>query len=141
LGISKVDTLEELFEKSLVVSLNAPSTDETKNMIRGRHFKLLRNGGVFINTARGAIVNQEEMIAELKKGRFLACIDVTDPEPPLLDNPLRILPNVWLTPHEAGVTAQNMLRIGTFVADEIEVFVNGKPLYFPVTKDKLNKIG
>ncbi|MBN1553641.1 MAG: hydroxyacid dehydrogenase [Phycisphaerae bacterium] len=142
LGVQKVETLEELFERSLVVSLHAPSTAETARMIRGRHFQLLRDGGVFINTARAAIVHEEEMIEELRKGRFLACIDVTDPtEPPTLDNPLRSLPNVWLTPHEAGILNQNYRRIGTFVADEIEAFTAGENLHYPVTKEMLSRIG
>ena len=141
IGVEKVGTLEELFERSLVVSLNAPSTAETANMIRGRHLELLPDGGVFINTSRGAIVNQEEMIEELKKGRIIACLDVTEPEPPPLDSPLRSLPNVWLTPHEAGVTAQNMRRVGTFVADEIEAFSLGKDFHFQITEEMLSRIG
>ncbi len=141
LGVTKVDSLDELFEQCMVVSLNAPSTDETKHMIRGSHFEKLQNGALFVNTARGAIVHEAEMIEELKKGRFVACIDVTDPEPPLLDNPLRTLPNVWLTPHEAGTVAQNMLRIGTFVADEIEAFATGNKLTYEVTQEMLLRIG
>lgn len=141
MGVQKVDTLDELFSECLVVSLNAPSTDETHHMIRGEHFAKLQPGALFINTARGAIVHEEEMIDELRKGRFVACLDVTEPEPPLMDSPLRTLPNVWLTPHEAGVVAQNMLRIGTFVADEIEALCQGKPFIYEVTKEQLSRIG
>lgn len=141
LSAAQVDTLDELFSQCMVVSLNAPSTDETKHMIRGSHFAQLPEGALFVNTARSAIVHEEEMIEELKKGKFVACIDVTDPEPTLLDSPLRNLANVWLTPHEAGVVAQNMLRIGTFVADEIEAFTNGKPFIYPVTQEMLSRIG
>ncbi len=60
----------------------------------------------------------------LKKERFIACWDVTEPEPPAEDSPLRLLPNVILTLHIAGVVAENMARLGIFVADEIEAFVN-----------------
>jgi len=141
LGAEKVETLDALFEQSLVVSLNAPSTAETRNMIRGRHFRLLRDGAVFINTARGAIIHQDEMIAELERGRFAACLDVTDPEPPAASSRLRALPNVWLTPHEAGAVAQNLRRIGAFVADEIEAMTQGKPFHFEVVRDQLASIG
>jgi phosphoglycerate dehydrogenase-like enzyme len=139
-GARRVDTLDELFEQSLVVSLNAPSTEETCGMIRGSHFQKLRDGGVFINTARGAIVQGDEMIAELQKGRFLACLDVTEPEPPQPDSPLRSLPNVWLTPHEAGAIAQNLRRIGTFVADEITAFTQNAPLHYEITQEQLANI-
>ena len=141
LNVTKAETLEDLFGQCRVVSLNAPSTPQTENMIRGKHFKLLQDGSVFINTARGAIVNEQEMIEELKKKRFVACLDVTDPEPPVEDSPLRSLPNVILTPHEAGVVAENMARLGTFVADEIEAFINDSPLHFEVKKEQLDKIG
>ena len=137
LGAEKVDTLDAVFEQSLVVSLNAPTTEETRKMLRGRHFRLLREGAVFINTARAAIVDQAEMIEELEKGRFVACLDVTDPEPPPPSSRLRSLPNVWLTPHEAGAVAQNLRRIGTSVADEIEALVQGRPFHFEVTREKL----
>ena len=141
LGATKVDTLEELFSRSLVVSLNAPSTDETKEMIRGRHFALLPKGALFINTARGAIVHELEMIEELRKGGFVACLDVTEPEPPAPDSPLRSLDNVFLTPHEAGAVAQNLLRIGTFVADEVEALLAGNDLHYEIRPEDLAQIG
>jgi phosphoglycerate dehydrogenase-like enzyme len=142
LGARKVDTLEELFSECMIVSLNAPMTDETRHMIRGRHVRLLRPGALFINTARGPIVEEHEMIAELKTGRFVACLDVvTEDEPPAADNPLRHLPNVWLTPHEAGAVAQNLQRIGTFVANEIEAFVAQDPLHYEVKQQHLAFVG
>ena len=134
---TKVETLEELFSQCMVVSLNAPTTDETINMLRGRHFALLPDGATFINTASGVVVNQAEMVEELRKERFVACIDRTDPEPLPADHPLRTLPNVMLSPHIAGVVAQNKLRIGTFVADEIEAFMGGGDLLHEVTKADL----
>ena len=85
--------------------------------------------------------HEQEMIEELKIGRFVACLDVTAPEPPAADSPLRSLPNVWLTPHEAGAVAQNLLRIGSFVADEIDAFVKGKSLHYPVQQHQLETIG
>lgn len=141
LGVQKAKTLESLFSQCRIVSLNAPLTDETRGMIQQKHFALLPDGAVFINTARGAIINEKEMIEELKNQRFIACLDVTDPEPPTQNNLLRSLPNVILTPHEAGVIAENMLRVGTFVANEIEAFVNGKPQHFEVLEHQLETIG
>lgn len=141
MGVELVKSLDDLFRRCRVVSLNAPSTEETKNMIRGRHFALLPDGAVFINTARGAIVAQDEMVAELKKGRFIACLDVTDPEPLPKGHPLLNLPNVLLTPHEAGAIAENRLRLGTFAINEVEAFVNDRPLHYEVTQAMLARIG
>lgn len=140
LGATKVETLEALFSQCRVVSLNAPTTDETIGMIRGSHFALLRPGSVFINTARAIIVNQEEMVAELEKGKFVACLDVTAPEPPPIDGRLRTLPNVILTPHIAGAVAENLMRIGEFIAGEIEAYAEGRPLSGEVTADQLSTI-
>ena len=132
-----VASLDELFTRSRVVSLHAPVTDETKGMIRGSHFARLPTGALFINTARGVIVREAEMIEELRKGRFIACLDVTDPEPPLIDSPLRTLPNVLLTPHEAGSIVENRRRIGEFALAEIDRFTGGESLEGEVTKDRL----
>lgn len=137
LGVEKVGTLDELFSTCRVVSLNAPTTEETKGMIRGSHFAQLPDGAVFINSARGIIIRQDEMVAELRKGRFVACLDVTDPEPPLVDDPLRTLPNVIMTPHIAGSVNENLRRIGEMVAANVEAFLSGKPLQGEVTAERL----
>jgi len=137
MGVTKVGTLDEIFSQCLVVSLNAPVTEETKGMIRGSHFAQLPRGALFINTARGILINEEEMIAELRKGKFVACLDVTNPEPPLVDSPLRTLPNVLLTPHVAGAVSQNMLRIGEWVADAIEAYVQNRQITGEVRYEQL----
>lgn len=141
LGVELVATLDDLFRQCRVVSLNAPSTEETRNMVRGRHFALLPDGAVFINTARGAIIHQDEMVAELRKGRFIACLDVTEPEPLPKGHTLLHLPNVLLTPHEAGAIAENRLRLGTFAVNEVEAFVKNQPLKYEVTQEMLARIG
>jgi len=137
LGVEKVESLDEIFSRCRVVSLHAPVTDETKGMIRGSHFAQLPNGALFINTARGIIIRQDEMVAELAKGRFVACLDVTNPEPPALDDPLRRLPNVILTPHEAGAISENLQRLGEFTLSEIRAYADGKPMVGEVTKKTL----
>lgn len=137
MGVMRAEDMDEVFATCKVVSVNLPVTDETKNMIRGRHFELLSDGSLFINTARAAVVNIPEMVTELRKQRFIACIDVTDVEPPALDDPLRKLPNVILTPHEAGSIAQNKKRIGNLVTNQIEAFVSGKRPKYEVTKSDL----
>jgi len=146
-GVNPTNNLSEqairfvVIDRRITQGTRSWTTKETKGMIKGEHFRLLPDGAVFINTARGAIVNEQEMIEELKKKRFVACLDATDPEPPIENSPLRTLPNVILTPHQAGVIAENMLRMGTFVADEIEAFVNGRPQHFKVLQHQLRIMG
>ena len=138
LGAVKADTVDEIFTTCRVVSLNAPTTKETERMIRGKHFAMLPDGAVFVNTARGILIDQDEMVEELRRGRFVACLDVTVPEPLPIDHPLRRLPNVILTPHEAGAMAENMMRMGEFIAEELGRYAAGQKLLGETTRSQLD---
>lgn len=140
LGVRKVDSLDELFSTCRVISLNAPSNEGTRRMLRGSHFAAMQPGSLFINTAGSIQVDEPEFVAELQKERFVACIDRCDQEPCALDHPYRTLPNVLLTPHIAGVMAENRLRIGTFVVDDIENYIQGRPLCHAVTREQLARM-
>jgi phosphoglycerate dehydrogenase-like enzyme len=140
LVVQKVRTIDEIFSRCRVVTLCAAGTKETRGMVKRRHFAALAPGSVFINVARGGIFDEQELVEELRQGRFVACLDVTDEEPTSPQHPYRSLPNVILTPHIAGVAAENRLRIGTMAADEIESYVQGRPLQFEVTREQLARI-
>jgi phosphoglycerate dehydrogenase-like enzyme len=126
LGATKVE-LDELMSRSDVVSLHTPATEECRHIINARNLALMKDYAIFINTARGMCVDETALIAKLEKGRLLACIDVTDPEPPRPDNRLFSLPNCILTPHIAGAVKENRQRQGALVADEVEAFTAGCP--------------
>ena len=134
---AKLIGLDEMFRSCDVVSLHAANIPSTQHMIRGRHFRSMKDGAVFINTARGRIIKEDEMIRELKKGRIFACIDVTDPEPPRPDNPLYDLENVFLTPHIAGAVGRDCLRLGEYVVEEVRRHLKGEPPAYPVTRDMM----
>lgn len=137
LGCEKLDSLEELFSRCRVVSLNAASNEGTRGMLRGHHFAALPKGAVFINTAGSIQIQEEEFVNELRKGHFVACLDRCEVEPCALDHPYRTLPNVILTPHIAGVAAENRLRIGTYAVNEVEAFTRNTELIYEVTKASL----
>jgi len=140
LGV-KLATLEELLANSDVVSLHAPSIPETYHMINRDNIKLLKSGSILINTARGSLIDESALIERLEKGDIFACIDVTDPEPPDKDTPLRNLPNVILTPHIAGGNAINdRWRQGRYIIDQIYKFVTENRLDYEVTKEMLSRI-
>lgn len=132
--------LDALMARSDVVSLHAPSLPATRGMIGARQLKLMRDGTTFINTARGVLVDEVALIAELQTGRISAVIDVTDPEIPPVDSPLFELPNVLLTPHMAGAVGSERSRLGRLVADEVERFVAGEPLLFAVEPHLLERL-
>jgi phosphoglycerate dehydrogenase-like enzyme len=130
--------LEEIFQNCDVVSLHSALNETTKNMIRGNHFKLMKYGSSFINTSRGAIVCEKEMIEVLgKRNDITAMLDVTDPEPPLPDSPLYALPNVFLTPHIAGSVGGECARMADYMFEECERFVNGQALKYQITREQL----
>ena len=137
MGCTKVD-FETLLQKSDIVSIHAPSIPATNHMFNAETLKLMKKDAVLINTARGSIVDEKALYEHMKAGNLkYACIDVYDPEPPTLDNPLRTLPNVIMTPHLAGLKRNGQRRIGMHAAEEIERFINGEKMECEVTKDML----
>ncbi|HHV97101.1 MAG TPA: hydroxyacid dehydrogenase [Clostridiaceae bacterium] len=138
LGATKVDSLIELCEQSDAVTLHTPSTKETWKMMGEKEFKAMKDDAVFINTSRGACVDEAALIEELKKGRLFAFLDVSDPEPAEMDSPLRKLPNVIYTSHIAG--GGPSIYIGEQVISDIKAYLNGQSLEMQVTWDMLDRI-
>lgn len=138
LGVCLVD-LNTLFAECHVVSLHAPWTPETEGMICGSHFESMLPNATFINTARGALVREAEMIAVLQKRSDIhALLDVTYPEPPTPDSPLFDMPNIILTPHIAGAIEKNETRtMGEAMVEELRRYLNNEPLKWEVTEEQL----
>lgn len=139
LGV-KLVSLEELLSSSKVVSLHAPITEETKGMLDAEKLKLIGDGAVFVNTARGILVDHDALARELATGRFKAAIDVTYPEPLPPDHPLRRLPNVIIPPHIAGPTTDGRRDMFRCVVDDLKLFWAGKTPKNLVTKEMLERM-
>ncbi len=128
-------SLEEIFRQCDVVSLHAPWLKETEGMIKGTHFEMMKPDATFINTARGAVVNELEMIDVLRRRPDLQVVlDVTHPEPPAADSPLWVLPNVVLTPHIAGSMDGECRRMGQLMIDEYGRWSRGEKLLWAINK-------
>lgn len=138
LGVELVD-LDTLFKTAHVVSLHAPWITETEGMITGKHFAAMLPHSTFINTARGALVREDEMITVLQnRSDIFALLDVTYPEPPSSDSQLYKLPNIILTPHIAGaVDSNDTRRLGVMVLDELRRYLNTGNLRWEVTQERL----
>ncbi|MEU1318249.1 hydroxyacid dehydrogenase [Streptomyces tibetensis] len=122
--------LDELLRTSGIVTVHAPETPETRHMIGRRELALMPDGAVLINTARGALVDHDALVAELRTGRLTAILDVTDPEPLPADSPLYDLPGAFVTPHLAGSQGNELARLGLTVAQEAERLLAGEePAY------------
>lgn len=127
LGAELVD-VDELCRRCDVLTLHAPQLPETHHLIDERRLALLPDGAVVVNTARGSLVDSDALARACATGRIDACLDVTDPEPLPVGHPLLALPNVWITPHLAGVQGSEVRRLGEFAIAEVERFVAGEPL-------------
>jgi phosphoglycerate dehydrogenase-like enzyme len=121
-------SLDDLLRHSDIVSLHAPDIPETYRMLDGERLALIRDGGVLINTSRGALIDPGALTDELVSGRLHAVLDVTEPEPLPAGSPLYHLPNVFLTPHIAGSLGNELERLGRIVVEELERVVAGGPL-------------
>lgn len=130
-GAAKVE-LDELARASDVVSLHAPNIPETRHMIDADFLAGMRDHATFINTARGALVDEDALVAELESGRLFAMLDVTLPEPPEAGHPFYRLPNCWLTPHRAGVASREIRRMGRHAVDELLRYCRGDELQYQV---------
>lgn len=138
LGVTRLD-LNELLSRSDVVSLHAPANTQTYHLLDEHGLALMKDNALLINTARGTLIDEVALIQELQKGRFFAFLDVTDPEPPSPDNPLRQLQNVVVTPHIAGCI-ENCHRMGELAVEELRRFFAGEPAIYQITPDLFKRI-
>lgn len=140
LGVRMV-TLEELFRVSDVVSLHAPLLPQTEGLITGPLLDSMKPHATLLNTARGGLIREPELIEVLRRRPDLtAVLDVTAPEPPVPGSPLYELPNVVLTPHVAGSMGPECKRLGTAMAEETGRFLAGQPLRWHITRAQFERM-
>jgi len=136
-GARKV-TLEELAEASDIISLHAPKTDETEGMIGKETLSMMKDGALLINTARGSLIDEDALVAELRTGRIRAALDVYREEPLALDHPLRQLPGVILTPHLSGPVMTQRWRMLLSLADDFrQCLIDGERPARAIRKEQL----
>lgn len=137
IGVEMV-SLDEIFRQCDAVSLHTPWLKETERMVTGAHFRSMKPGATFINTARGAVVCEDELIEVLtERSDLTALLDVTYPdEPPTPGSPLYSLPNVVLTPHIAGSMDFECRRMGQLMIEEFDRWSRGDSLKWGLTREK-----
>ena len=139
LGVVKLE-LDEMLQRADIVSLHVPAKPDTIHMLDARRLALMKDDALIINTARGVLIDEPALIAELEKGRFFAFLDVTDPEPPAADSPLRRLENVVITPHSAGCI-EDCTAMGDLAVEELRRFFAGEPAIYQIRPDMFGRIG
>jgi glyoxylate reductase len=135
LAARRVD-FEALLRESDFVSVHTDLNNATRGMFNAATFGKMKRTAVFVNTARGPIMNQQDLHDALRNGViFAAGLDVTDPEPPALDDPLLSLPNVVIAPHIASATVASRNGMAEIAADNLILGLEGKPLRCWVNPD------
>jgi len=122
-------SLEEVLAQSDYLTLHCPLNAETHHLINRERLALMKPTACIVNTARGALIDEEALIEALKEGRIAgAGLDVQETEPPAEDNPLYDMDNVILTPHMGWRGLETRQRLVSIAADDIKNFLVGTPV-------------
>ncbi len=127
-GVHGTDELPALLGAADVVVLLVPLSPSTRGMFDARMLAHMRPGALLVNAARGAIVDTDALVAQLRAGRIRAALDVTDPEPLPPGHPLWDAPGLLLTPHLAGDSPQAEERVYRFIGEQIRRCARGEAL-------------
>ena len=137
----KAATLDEIFAQCDVISNHLADVPATKGIINEALINKMKPYATFINTGRGAQVDEAAIIAKLKQDDTItALLDVTYPEPPVEGSELYALENVILTPHSAGSNGKEVRRMAQYMIDESKRYFADEPCIYEVTEDMLDRM-
>jgi glyoxylate reductase len=127
MGVEYVSHVSDLLAMSDFISIHVPLTADTKNMIGEIEFSMMKPNAVFVNTSRGAVVDQKALYEALRSGQiFAAGIDVTETEPIRPDDPLLTLPNIIIPPHIGSSSFATRTKMAMMVADNLLAGLRGE---------------
>jgi len=120
-------SIEDSLKLADFVSVHLPLNDETKNFINAKNLQEMKDSCVIVNTARGGIINEQDLYHVLKDKKLRAAgLDVYEQEPPPSDHPLFNLSNVLLTPHNAALTLECRMRMAVEVCETVSFYLKNK---------------
>jgi phosphoglycerate dehydrogenase-like enzyme len=123
-GVTRA-SMDEIFTQSKIISLHAAKTPSTDHLVGASLLAKIQDDALLINTARASIIDTDALVAELRKNRFKAVLDVYDVEPLPADSPLIGLPNVMLLPHMGGPTIDRWKIVTHALIDDIQTILEG----------------
>lgn len=122
--------LDTVLKNADVLSLHCPMNEETTGLINKDTIAKMKNGAILLNTARGGIINEQDVADALDSGKLLALgTDVLSTEPPKADNPLPNHPNVVLTPHVAWTPKETRIRLLKMSGENLQKYLDGNPIH------------
>lgn len=125
-GVTKADSIDDIFRMSDIVSLHCPLNKETSEIANAAHLSLMKKSAILINTGRGGLVNEQDLADALRENRIKAAgLDVMVNEPPREDNPLLKLDNCFITPHIAWATYEARVRLMNQTVKNLKSFIEG----------------
>ena len=128
LGAERVEK-DDLFRRSDIVSIHVRLSDRTRGLVTARELALMKPGAYLINTSRGPIVVEADLLAALRAGKIAgAGLDVFDEEPPPRTHPFRTMDNVTVAPHLGYVTRESLTAFYVDTLEAVAAFVNGTPI-------------
>jgi D-3-phosphoglycerate dehydrogenase len=129
-NVTRAASIEDVLKASDIVTLHTNLTAETRHLVNAKRFALLKKGSVLINTARGELIETNDIVTALKSSQLLGYgADVLDQEPPPKDHPLFACPNAVITPHIGSRTYESVARQAKMAAENLIAVLNGeKPL-------------
>ena len=127
-GVEPV-SLDQIYERSDIVTLHCPSVESTRYMINASSLAKMKKGAMLINVSRGTLVRTDDLVAALRSGHIAAAaMDVTDPEPINTDNPLVAMENVLINAHIASASPQAVRKLRNDAANTVGLLMNGEKL-------------
>lgn len=135
----KKASLDEIFENCDVISNHLPDKECLRGLLNYELFSKMKKTAAFINTGRGAQVDEEGLVRAMKEEPLrTALLDVTEPEPTEPDSPLWTSENIIISPHRAGAYTREILRLSKYMFDEYARLLNGEETKYEITKDMLS---
>ncbi|SEQ97359.1 NAD(P)-dependent oxidoreductase [Piscibacillus halophilus] len=126
-GYHFTTNVDDVFREADIVSVHIPLNELTRHFVQKKHFELMKPNAVFINTARGGVINQEDLAQVLKEKKILgAGVDVYDPEPPLDNHPFYDLDNIVMTPHIGGISEEAARETTETIAENLIKAIQGE---------------
>lgn len=137
--VERAPSLEALFAENEILVELAPLIPSTVGIVTEKLLRSIPAGGVFVNVGRGAVVNESALVQVAREGKLQIGLDVYATEPLPGDHPLRTLPRVNLTPHNAGPTIDRYPDAGAFALKNLRAYVEGRPLEAVVTPESYDQ--